>query len=277
MKKNIKQLIAVWILAIGFSSCLKEKGFMDPSKTHNVVELAATGTLASTNTSPIAMYTNAFDVQPEVDFGLIISYSGADVAPQDITVKLVVDPTLIDAYNTANPTATPKMNLLPEANYTLPNMTVVIPKGQQQVVAHVKLKTTLFDFSKPYGLPIKIQSASTGVISGNFGQVIYKTVPKNKYEAKYTHTYTSTLGNGTNNVTMTTTGANSNTFPLIGVYTGNPAYITIDPATNKVTVDVPSLSPTVTDPISNYDPATKTFRLKYTTPGRTFDETFVRQ
>ena len=276
MKKFVKILIASWIVAICFSSCLKEKGLMDPSKTHNVVELAATGTLASTVTSPIAMYTNAFDVVPEVDFGLIISYSGADMAPQDITVQLVVDTTMIKAYNDVNPTATPKISVLPAANYTLPSMTVVIPKGQQQVIAHVKLKTTLFDFSKSYGLAIKIQSASTGIISGNFGQVIYKTVPKNKYEAKYTHTYTTTLGNGTNNVTMTTTGANSLTFGLIGVYS-NVVNITIDPVTNKVTVDVPSLAPTTTDPNSNYNPTTKTFHLLYATPGRTFDETFVRQ
>lgn len=274
MKKIVYPVMGL-VLMISYSSCLKDKNIMDPDNSPAVVEFVNPSNIQSPTTSPLAVaeYSNSFEIAPEVDYKISVNYAGAYPAPQDVTVKVEIDPAVLESYNTANKTSYVQ---LPSDLYTIGNTTVTIKKGERQAVIPIKLKTEKFDFAKNYAIPAKIVSATAGNISGNFGMAVFRVGAKNQWDGTYAHTYTSTLGNGTNNVTMKTTGANSLTFGLIGVYS-NAVNLTIDPATNKVTVDVPSLAPTVTDPSSNWNPATKTFYLKYTTPNRTFEETFVKK
>lgn len=144
----------------------------------------------------------------------------------------------------------------------------------------VKIKSNQFDFAKAYAIPLRIQSASSGNISANFGRVLFTVGGKNVWHGTYRHTYKSTLGNGTNTVRLETVDATTVKFvpSLIGVYSNYQA-LQIDPATNKVTVIMTTPLPIATDPVSNYNPATKTFYLKWTSNGgaRQFEETLVLQ
>ena len=277
MKKIFKWSFAVVLGSIGLTSCLKDDILLDPDKTTNVIELVNTSVPISPITSEIIAFSNSFVASAESPLDIVVRYTGAHTAPEDITVNLTVDPSLITAYNTQNNRT---YIALPSNLYTIPSLSVTIPKGGKEVVVPVKLKTNEFDFSKAYAIPLKIESVSSGIISGNYGRALFAVGAKNQYDGEYTHTYVSTLGNGTNTVSMATIDANSvRLVPgLLGVYS-NAVTLTIDPATNRVTVAMTTLLPIATDPSSKYDPATKTFTLKWTSNGgaRTFEETFKRK
>ena len=179
-----KLSIACYLLvAVGVSSCLRDKdAVLDPKNTDNVIELYNVGHIESPGTSPIALYINSFDVAPEVGFDLIVSYSGAKTAPENITVNLQVDPEVLTTYNNINKTT---FTLLPSDMFSMP-LSVTIPKGEQRAIVSLKLKTNKFDFSKTYAIPVKIVSASYGIISGNFGKAVYRVGAKNKYDGVYT-------------------------------------------------------------------------------------------
>jgi hypothetical protein len=93
-------------------------------------------------------------------------------------------------------------------------------RGERKANFSVKLKTSQFDFSKTYALPLAIMSASKGIISGNFGKIVYKVGAKNKYDGIYTlkgrmgaatdrPTFSTTAWSWGYEVSLITTGPNS--------------------------------------------------------------------
>lgn len=170
------------LVVSGLASCLKDKTAIGPDNTYNIIEIANIGGIESSTTSPVAMFSKSFDIATDATFDVTINYAGAGVAPQDITVNLNVDSNTLKLYNTANSVS---YTLIPSSLYTLP-ASVVIPKGQRTAIASIKFKTPQFDLSKTYGFPLNIVSSSYGVISGNFGRVVYRVGAKNKYDGVYT-------------------------------------------------------------------------------------------
>jgi len=276
--RTLNILFAFMILA-GFSSCLKESPRFDPAKSPGVIEIhqRIPDLIGSPTSSTYPLFRENFVIADESNFDVIIKYVGPDVAPEDITVTLEIDPSVLDIYNAENGA---HLVMLPEALYTVSTFTVTIPKGQREAIWPIKLKSNQFSFSEQYGLPLVIKSASSGNISGNFGTVIYNVGPKNQWDGVYDNTFETIglAGNGHNTVTLTTVNATRVKFGLIGVYS-NEVFLDIDPATNLVTVSMTSLLPIATDPSSHYDPATKTFHILFTTNGggRTIKQTMVRE
>lgn len=120
------------------------------------------------------------DSQP-VD--ITVSYSGPDkAAPQDIEVNVAVDPTLIPTFNTENGTS---LVLMDATVFQADTWKVTIPKGQKQATIHGKVLRGTYDFSKSYGLPVRISSASFGQISGNYGTMIFRIQARNGYDGVY--------------------------------------------------------------------------------------------
>src|SRR5690606_11046319 len=83
-----------------------EEPLFSPEGSENIIELADIGpifTNPSGNNLPHA-YSNAFEILPEGgNLNVLVSYSGAaDGAPTDITVELVINPTMVEIYTAAN-------------------------------------------------------------------------------------------------------------------------------------------------------------------------------
>ncbi len=180
MRKYIN-IIGLFFLSASLTSCLKDTLTLDPANSTNVIEFKNPSSFSSPFGSKYALYSQAFDLAPENDYSVTVSYSGANEAPEDITVTLGTDEPALAQYNTEQ---SAHYDLMPSTLYTLPAQ-VTIPKGQRTVTVPMKVKSSSFDFSKSYVLPIQIKTASSGTVSGNFGTILLNLSVKNKYDGRY--------------------------------------------------------------------------------------------
>ena len=280
MKKIINISLCLFFLA-GFSSCLKDDTIIGPDSPgaiKHIVEFMNPAPIASGNTNKVPVYVMSYEITPEAEMNIVVSYSGGDPAPNDIHVKVALDN---DAIEASNAERDDNMLPMPENIYDISSLDVTIPKGQKTGTIKVTLKPELFGFSQNYALGFKIVSV-TGTdasISGNFGTIVTNIGAKNQWDGDYKYTAVTSLGNATNeDAHMTTVGQYKVTMYLINYYS-NQVVFTVDPATNKVEVSMTTLLPIATDPSSHWDPATKTFHVKWTSNGgaRQFNETYVKQ
>lgn len=278
--KNIfsKYTFLVLALATVASSCLKDDITLDPNNSVNVIEFKNPGNFASPSGSKYALYAAAFDFAPETAYPVMVSYSGANVAPEDITVTIGLNTAAIAQYNKEQEK---KFDLIPANLYTVPT-TVIIPKGKRTAMVDLKIKTDKLPFDKSLVLPLQIASASSGIVSGNFETILINIIPKNPYDGIFnykTSAKTSLVPNADKEVTLVTLNGTTVKFlpGLLGTYSNEVTY-TVDPVTNMVTVTCPSLGvQTPQDPRSKWDPATKTMTVfwKQGNGGRTFEEVFT--
>jgi len=281
MKKNIIKSLLLFFAVTTFSSCLKDDSLvLNPEKGHNVIEFGNTSEIA-VHGSTIPLYIHSYEIAPEVTLPVVISYSGPEsAAPTDITVNVVVGaPSTLAAYNKEQGTT---YTLMPTKDYELTVNQVVIPKGQTKATFPVKFKLTNFNLTETNALPLTITSASSGIISKNFGTAIFAIGGKNAYDGTFTYktsANTSLVPNANKTVTLVTQTANSVkiTPGLLATYSNEVIY-TINPTTNAVTVTCPSLGvQEPQDTRSKWDPAKKTMTVfwKQGNGGRTFEETFT--
>ena len=293
MKKIIYSAAAMLFVAASLTSCLKDNTMvLDPDKAgSNVIEFQNPTEIA-VHGSTTALYVMSYPIIPTATtVPITIQYAGAeDGAPQDITVNFGLGPqTAIDQYNTeqgrtgASGTTTAPYLMMPASWYTINATSVTIPKGQKSATFTISLKTDQILLNDPYVVPVRITAATGGAtISKNFSTVLLNFGAKNKYDGvyKYTTSATTSLQPNLNksNISLITVDATTvRVAPgLLATYS-NPCRYIVDPNTNLVTVWMDSLLPIATNPISKYDPATKTFTLKWTSNGgaRTFEETYV--
>ncbi|MGZ5287309.1 MAG: DUF1735 domain-containing protein [Flavisolibacter sp.] len=214
---------------------------------------------------------------------VLIRLASEKPAENDIQVTIALDPAAVDAYNTEHGTSyeVPNANL-----YSIPSLTVTIPKGQREV--YVRLSTRPNDLlGAEYALGFKIQSVSdpTVNVSGNFKTQVVGLTIRNQYDGSYSFRgqviHPSLGGSFTDagypcgTFTLVTAGANSvdlapaqpfGNGTIQGIFGVYPRF-TIDPATNKITVtdaagglaSVESFS----DYDSRYDPTTRTLYVKW--------------
>lgn len=182
MKKQIIKL-GVLFLSLFTVACLDdEKNPLDPEGSANILEFANISIPASGQNSVHPLYVVSFGVSPSSEFDVILSYSGPNGNSKDIDVTLEVDPIAVDEYNAQNGTS---YQLLDANLYSIPNMTVTIPKGQTKLEVPVTVYPDQYDLSVNYALPLRIVSSSSGIISQSWGAVIFATVVKNKYDGEY--------------------------------------------------------------------------------------------
>ncbi|MFC6996102.1 DUF1735 domain-containing protein [Rufibacter roseus] len=276
--KKIFNLFLVALGVTGLTSCLDEEPFFNPEEVQNVIEFYSSNNLApaSTATAVYPMFRNSVEIAPEVDLPIVIKYAGPNVAPEDITVTVAIaDAGIIEEYNEDQDE---HFVLLPSEWYSMPTTTVTIPKGQREATLTIKVRSDMFDYDNSYALPLTITSASQGIISGNFNTAVFAIGPKNKYHGLYTNTFSRTrrdgsvIVSGTNTAELTTTGANSLLGNLIGYYS-NLQYMSIDPATNKITVTSPGIA--ITEDVSYYDPATRIIHIQYVALNTVMKQTLV--
>ncbi len=189
MKKYIYRTLS-FMLAVSFlTSCLKDDSLvLDPEKGHNVIEFANPATIV-TNGSVYPLYNFAFDLAPEATLPITISYSGPESgAPEDIVVNFDAGTQAeVDAYNEDQEK---EFTMIDADVFSLPTKTVTIKKGQKKATFNVVVAPNKFDFQKAYVLPLKITSASSGIVSGNFSTILLAIGGKNIYDGVYTVTGT---------------------------------------------------------------------------------------
>jgi hypothetical protein len=195
--KKILSIVSAIALMTGLSSCLKDHAEIG-DKPQNIVEFYTTDSYISGVNAQYAVYAKQYVAGTPGSFDVTVSYSGTDVAPNDITVQVAVDADALAKYNAkAEADEDTEYEMLPTTFYDIPTTTVVIKKGERRATFAVNVAiTAAFDFSKSYALPLTIKSASMGTISGNFGSVLYAIGAKNKYDGRYT--VTGTLVDATN-------------------------------------------------------------------------------
>jgi hypothetical protein len=184
--KLYRKILAVSALAIGFSGCLKDdSAVLSAENTINVIEFKNTAPLTSPATSKIGQLALNVLMQPSGTYQAMISYSGPNTAPDDITITLESDPAVIAAYNTAvKPTTL--LKVLPTTNYALPKTTVTIPKGGRTVEVPMTFINSDQIFNQNYALALTIKTVTGGhTISGNFGSIIYLLSGINKLDGIY--------------------------------------------------------------------------------------------
>ncbi|PZX48935.1 DUF1735 domain-containing protein [Algoriphagus chordae] len=280
--KNILNRIGLFgVAALTLTSCLDEDPLFDPDKTTGIIELVEQAPLVSVGSIyPLNKLT--FESVPSDVIEVIVQYSGAYDAPEDIEVTVEVSPSDLPAYNEDQGlSGGDEYVMLDSDSYSLPgggnSVTVTIPKGEKRVVINVDVIPENFGFDANYALPLKISSASSGVVSGNFSHMIYAVIPNNQWAGDYDHTYSGSLGSGTNTVHMSTIGEFRTTSNLIGVYS-NQTIIEIDPVNNYASViSVSGLGNATNYPENYWDPATKTIHVKYDVGSRTMTETYVKK
>lgn len=173
-------------LAFSLAGCLKEANMnVDPETAGSTIALANTGNnLAVAKSQFPGFYSDlgTLKVGESALFNVNVTFSGAQDAPEDITVGLGLDNDLLATYNTVNGT---HYEVPPAELFSMP-ATGVIAKGTRIIQVKVKVNYTAnFDFSKNYALPIKLTSASKGNISFNWGKAVYAFGLRNIYDGHY--------------------------------------------------------------------------------------------
>jgi hypothetical protein len=273
MKRNIFKALSLFVAVSFLTSCLKDDSLvLDPTKsTGNVIEFAN----PVQNDNPAAIYpkyTVGFDITPAAVQTLEVAYSGPQVgAPEDITVNLaaLTDAKIITDYNTNQSS---DYIIMPATLYKLNQSSVVIKKGQSRASFTVTYATDKFDLDEQYVLPLKITSASSGTVSGNYGMILLSVAAKNKYDGDYTSNgyfqhpvAASSRAISNRHKTLRTVNANTVSTEIGDV--GGSMNLVINEATNDVTIvgQISATQPLVPTPgkTNTYDPATKTFKLNY--------------
>jgi Domain of unknown function (DUF1735) len=95
----------------------------------------------------------------------------------DIQATLVLMPSLVAANG---------LNALPAAAYSIPSLTLTIPKNGGVVAVPMTLNKTLLNLALVYGIAFKLTTVSEGIISDLSNEITVAFIIKNAYHANYT-------------------------------------------------------------------------------------------
>lgn len=186
MKKIIllnKFLLSFIILMVVAVSCVKKDDFYkkntDETSRKQTVQIAGADDII----------TFARDVKATKDTFILIDVrrypNTADELNQPLTVKLVKNPGLIDAYNTANGTGYIE---LPTNAYTLLSdiNTITFQPGEAIKEVKIAVDQSQLDLSEQYALGFSIADpGSNAVVISSLKNALYQIGVKNKYDGHY--------------------------------------------------------------------------------------------
>lgn len=230
---------------------------------------------------------------------------------QPLTVKLQLNPQLIDDYNTANGTSFIE---LPAGSYTLLDdiNNVTFPAGEAIKTIKISVTQSMLDLAQAYALGVSLTDGGGGAINTTLNNAVYNIGVKNAYEAYYKTTgfvfHPSAPRALDDTKYLTTIGTTTCLAPLADLYgAGYYFQFAVDPsnaltdwdctpvappssgfmtADNPGAIDYSAAAPDApgTDPWvqttynNTYDPATQTFWMHYGYGGGSTSQTgFTRQ
>jgi hypothetical protein len=258
---NMRKLLAASVILLVISSCVKERG--------NNFALKATPT-PNTVGFPNALESSVLNISntPSI-VNIYVEANSADNSNPAVTVTIVKN-TAILAGSGYEP--------LPDSTYQLLNTTATVDPVTKLAIFQVKIYSNKIDLSHAYALSYSIASATGATIADNKKDLIMAVGVKNIYDGVYMMKG-ETLRAGDPGKTghfvplemsLITFGAFTNDFSSLqvwadgtGVGIGIPR-VTVDPSTNQVTVTSPGGAMNFPGYNNHYDPATKTFYIKFT-------------
>jgi len=152
---------------IVFSSCLKDSPYMDVSNTAPIIEFGVSP--ANGSNGPFK-YKGDTTASVTIDTAVALVIASPQVLTKAVTITVSVDPSQVDAYNTAHGTS---YSLLPTNLYNINNTVVTIPAGYRVGRIPVTLNLTSFPAVHSYALPLTIVNGDGLVISGNSGTFLW--------------------------------------------------------------------------------------------------------
>jgi hypothetical protein len=277
----MKKYSLLFILPFLFTSCIKD----------DLVELKDQGSsfLVAGGGTEKELFYNAFtDVKkiPVFDIHRNVNSNAALQIPT--TVKLTPAPEVLAAYNEAHGET---YEWLPNSIFTYASEPGITLEGDNIILNYaagdfakeiaVNLDGGKWDLAHKYALAYRISDPGNNKIGDGNDTFITMISAKNIWDGVYHYTTSATTALVPNQDTEvelhTVSPTKVKLIPgLLATYS-NEVWYNINPATNKVTVELVSLLPIATDPSSSYDPETKTFTLKWTSNNgaRTFEETYT--
>jgi len=189
--KYITKGLALLMLTVFFSSCLKDSRYVDFGASGTIVEFPLGGQI---NFGPDAI-TEAPD---EADGSTIVRQFAVNVASPAVPTKetkitLAVDNSIIATYNKSQTVVA--YEAFPTDAFKFTNTSVTIPAGQRVAIVSVTFYKAKLDPSKSYMLPIKIADAGGLNISANKGIHYYHFIG-NDFAGSYQHKFTRTPAGG---------------------------------------------------------------------------------
>ena len=256
-------------IAINVTSCKKDYIYGDivPNTDRVIVEFTDS---KNSGTLSLSYGTNW------VDTGLTeIRFNPRSSVSQNADVQVRLNNTIISDYNAANGTA---FEPLPSSAYSIASTQLTLTPSERGKKIPIKLLPSSIT-GGAYALGLTISSSSYGEISSVAHNVLVVVQVRNDYEGLYHATgqrilYNgSTVGSGIASVfdidddkylyTIDQTTSETDVADLIG---GGWMFLTVNPATNNVTVLPSTISPTFllsNNGSCNYDPTSRTFSLHY--------------
>jgi len=181
IKSNIPWLL---VLVVLITSCEKTEVKYEPDRK----------TIVKIKDAENDITQKARDVLPTIDEFILIDVRRDPTQQSDLnqplTVKLVKDPSLIAAYNTAHGTSFVE---LPSASYTLSEdvTNLTFAPGEDIKTIKIKLNKTSLSLSTQYALAFRISEVGSGaLISNSYKSAIYAIGIKNKWDGVYNVTGT---------------------------------------------------------------------------------------
>lgn len=271
----MRKLLSFTLIAITFlfSSCLKEKydlGITD--NTSRVLTEFTNGGAETLNSLSLDFGSGLVDV--DVTEIRILPRSDAR---KDVQVKIVLNPTLVADYNTANGTS---YEMPPSGIFLMPQATYTLTPSSKKTNIKIKVDPSAIP-GNSYAIGFSIAEVSDGEISTIKKDYLVELKVKNNYEGTYHATGTLIRYNGPTTASpvagttiidedkfLATVDQNTCDAEMGAIaFTGGYMFLEVDPATNIVTVGPSFISPTFPTTAGNgtstYDPATGTFTLKY--------------
>jgi uncharacterized protein DUF1735 len=313
MNKRILKAVATLIPALWLvflSGCLKtHDGFIDFTQTTDFVILTGAG-LGNFKASNLAINTSSPDTLRKT---ITVDLASKDNSNGAITVTIGVDNAVIPPYNSANGK---NFQPFPANAFKLISNQVTIPAGQHYGTTTVEIYQNKLDGSLDYLLPISITDGGGKNLSSNQNTIYYNVIGNPyagnyNYEGYFYHPSSPRALPNPNGPSPKSLVAISSTIVQVDLGdlggAGYIAYLTVDPTTHHVKVfDPPGWYNSTDDfltqfdsglPTSNpgytaawprsaecnntYDPATKTFYLRYGYLGgtgwRVTEEILVKQ
>ena len=279
--------VGVVLLGLVWASCLDDSRYaLDPYNSQNVIEFLDSSVPTNPSGAIYPVYTNTTEIVDAFEFELTVSFSGPNGNSRNIDLTLEVDPTALEAYNKQmeEDLGGSTYSMMPDDYFSFTNATVTIPKGQTKATISASVFPKKFDLTKNFILPIRITSASYGILSAHFSVALVAVVVKNQYDGTYDvlggevlrlvsgvpdtnlgGPYVAGLTMDLATINGTTVGVEPLWRDGSGIGGIGGTQFQIDPATNKVTVSATGNASMVNTAgaINEYDPATKTFEVNF--------------
>jgi hypothetical protein len=185
--KNItnKAFLALALLSLSLTGCLKDKGFENYQYGINDPDSQPPGIGFPLAAKPInGVGLDVSGSPQEVKEMFFVNLNAGNPAPTDVTITLEIKSAeLLGAYNTANGT---NIQVLNPSLYTFP-LTVTIPAGARNIdIPFIVPSTLTLNPNASYGVAIRIASVSGNyVIAENLRNLLVQFSIKNKYDGVY--------------------------------------------------------------------------------------------